>query len=160
MRTRNEAAILSLLLVAFLAPSAVAGGAAEDATLDILADTIRANRKALVAVNLRLEDAEAVDFWPVYDRYQKDLALVSDRLVGIIEDYSKNFATMSDENAAQLLARYLAVEQERADLRQKYLAPFSAVLRGRKVARLYQIENKMDAIVRYELAREIPVVEQ
>jgi hypothetical protein len=38
MRTRYGAAILSLLLAALLATPAVAGGAAEDATLDILAD--------------------------------------------------------------------------------------------------------------------------
>jgi hypothetical protein len=50
---------------------------------------------------------------------------------------------MNDEKATQLITRYLAVEQERADLRQKYLAPFSGVLPGKKVARLYQIENKM-----------------
>ena len=159
MRARNEAAFLSLLLVAFMAPSAVAGSAADDATVDILADTIQANRKAMVAANLRLEDAEAKEFWPVYDRYQKDLALVNDRVVGIIGDYSKGFATMSDENAAQLIARFLAVEQERAELRQKYLGAFSGVLPGRKVARLYQIENKMDAVVRFDLARAIPVIE-
>jgi hypothetical protein len=160
MRTRYGAAILSLLLAALLATPAVAGGAAEDATLDILADTIQANRKALVAVNLGLADAEATKFWPVYERYQKDLSVLSERLGEIIQDYSKNFTTMNDEKATQLITRYLAVEQERADLRQKYLAPFSGVLPGKKVARLYQIENKMDAIMRYELAREIPVVEQ
>ena len=37
---------------------------------------------------------------------------------------------------------------------------FSKALPGRKVARFYQIENKMDAIVRYELAETIPVVAQ
>src|SRR5688572_21762742 len=160
MPTRNEARILSLLLATLLATPAVAGGVAEDATLDILVDTIQANRKALVAVNLELADAEATNFWPVYERYQKDLTIVSERLGEIIEDYSKNFAAMSDEKATQLVTRYLAVERERADLRQKYLESFSGVLPGTKVARLYQIENKMDAVVRFELARAIPVVEQ
>ena len=39
-----------------------------------------------------------------------------------------------------------------------YVDDFSAVLPGRKVARFYQIENKMDAVLRYELASRIPVV--
>ena len=34
------------------------------------------------------------------------------------------------------------------------------VLPGKKAARFYQIENKMDAVIRYDLASEIPVVEQ
>jgi hypothetical protein len=33
-------------------------------------------------------------------------------------------------------------------------------LPGRKVMRFYQIENKIDAVLRYELAASIPVVEQ
>jgi len=34
------------------------------------------------------------------------------------------------------------------------------VVPGRKLVRFYQIENKMDAVLRYELAAEIPVVEE
>ena len=55
MRTRKQAGILSLLLAALLATPALAGGAADEATLDILVDTIQADRKALVAVNLGLD---------------------------------------------------------------------------------------------------------
>ena len=52
-----------------------------------LLNAIRANRKALVAVNLKLTDDEAAKFWPVYDRYQKDLNAIGDRLLGVIQDY-------------------------------------------------------------------------
>jgi hypothetical protein len=34
----------------------------------------------------------------------------------------------------------------------------SKVLPGRTVARFFQIENKMDAIIDYEMAGEIPLV--
>jgi len=40
-----------------------------------------------------------------------------------------------------------------------YLGEFAKVLPGRTVARFYQIENKMDAVLRYDLAGTIPVVE-
>jgi hypothetical protein len=43
-----------------------------EANLDILLDTIRANKKALVAANLTLTDEEAARFWPLYDRYQTE----------------------------------------------------------------------------------------
>ena len=51
------------------------------------------------------------------------------------------------------------VESDRLGIRREYLDDFAAVLPGRTVARLYQIENKIDALIRYDLAREIPVVE-
>jgi hypothetical protein len=149
---------LLLSLVITLAAPAWAGEAA-NANLDVLRDTIRANRKALVAVNLRLTDAEAKDFWPVYDRYEKDLKEVNDRLVQVLDDYSSHFKDLSDEQAKKLLDDYLAVEEDRAKLRRTYVADFGKTLPGKKVARFYQIENKMDAVIRYDLAATIPVVE-
>jgi len=52
------------------------------------------------------------------------------------------------------------MERERADVREEYRDDFSDVLPGRKLARFYQIENKIHAILRYELARGIPVIEE
>lgn len=147
-----------LLTVLFLAAPAFAGPAA-DADLDILRDTIRANKKALVAANLTLTDTEATAFWPVYDRYQADLKGVNDRLVTIIQDYTTHYRELTDEQAGKLATDYLAVEEDRAKVRRTYFTDFTKVLPGKKAARFYQIENKMDAIIRYDLAKEIPVVE-
>jgi hypothetical protein len=159
MRTVHKGSILSLVVGLFLAWPAAAGEA-DEAELEILVATIQANKKAFVAVNLELEDAEAKAFWPVYDRYQGDLSSVRDRMIELIEDYTENFATMSDEKASQIVEDFLAIERERAEVREKYLEPFSEALPGRKVVRFYQIENKIQAVFRYELARNIPVIEQ
>jgi len=55
---------------------------------------------------------------------------------------------------------YLAIERDRVELRQSYVDPFAEALPGRKLMRFYQIENKIDAVMRYELAASIPVIEQ
>jgi hypothetical protein len=152
------------LLLVFSLPLVLAAplraGEAGEASLDILRDTLRSNKKALVAVNLALSDEEARAFWPVYDRYQEQLGAVQERLLRVIEDYVKNFGSMSDEKALKLVDEYLTEEQDRAKLRRSFLEPISKVLPGRKVMRFYQIENKIDAVLRYELAATIPVVEQ
>jgi hypothetical protein len=135
-------------------------GEAAKADLDILRDTIRANKKALVAVNLTLTDAEAAQFWPVYERYEKDLKGVNDRVVALIEDYTTHYQSLSDDHARKLAEDYLTVEEDRAKVRRTYLADFAKALPGKKVARFYQIENKMDAVIRYDLAAQIPVVEE
>ena len=137
-----------------------AAGAAAEADLDILREAIRANRKALVAANLKLTDSEATQFWPLYDRYQAELKGVNDRLVALIKDYTEHFTTITDEQAAKLAADYLAVEEDRAKIRRTFFADFTKVLPGKKAARFYQIENKMDAVIRYDLAKTIPVVEE
>jgi len=150
-----------LLVLALVLVSAVGrAGQADDANLDILRETIRANKKALIAANLTLSDDEAAKFWPLYDEYQKKLTAVNDRLVALIKDYTTNYATLDDAHALKLTEQYLDVENDRVAVRREYLPQFAKLLPGRKVARFYQIENKMDAVVRYDLAEDIPVVEE
>ena len=151
--------VFPVIIMMLFAASSVAGTATE-ANVEVLRDTIRANKKALVAVNLTLTDEEAGRFWPVYDRYQTELTGVNDRLVKVIEDYGTNFRNLSNEKASELVEAYLSAEEDRAKVRRSYLPQFAASLPGRKVARFYQIENKMDAVLRYDLARTIPVVEK
>ena len=62
------------------------------------------------------------------------------------------------EKAKSIADQYLTEEADRAKLRRTYLDEFAKALPGRKVARFYQIENKMDAVIRYDLAASIPVV--
>ena len=110
-------------------------------------------------MNLALTDEEAVAFWPVYDRYQQELGAIQDRLLRVIQDYSANFGSMTDEKATKLVEDYLAVERDRAEVRRSYLAPISETLPGVKVMRFYQLENKIEAVLRYDLASTIPVIE-
>jgi len=150
--------MLTLLMALCVAASAMAEDA-EEASLELLVATLQADQKALVEVNLKLDDAETKSFWPVYDRYHGELDSVSDRLAKLIEDYTANFGTMSDEEALQIVEDFVELERERAEVREKYVEPFSEVLPGRKLVRFYQIENKVQALLRYELAREIPVID-
>jgi hypothetical protein len=162
-RSSRLVAVLPVLLVlgsVVLAAAPLRAGEADEASMEILLDTLRTNKKALVDVNLALSDDEARGFWPVYDRYQKELGGVQDRLVRVIESYRENFGSLTDEQARKLVEDYLAVERDRAELRREFLGPISETLPGRKVMRFYQIENKIDAVLRYELAASIPVVEQ
>ena len=161
----NTRLLLTATLACVLSGAAV--GATDTGGVDapqtqsgILLDTIRANRKAFVAVNLQLSAEEANGFWPLYDRYQKQINAIGDRVAAIIEDYTASFRDLSNDKALQLMEGYLAAEAERLQVRRTYLAEFAKILPGRTVARFYQIENKMDAVLRYDLAATIPVVDE
>lgn len=159
-------ALLALTIVATTvaqaaepAPPSLDGSAAE-ATSAVLLSTLRANRKAFVAVNLQLSDEEAKAFWPLYDRYAQEIGAIGDRVAGLVQDYEKSYADLSNEKALQLITGYLDAEAERAKVRRTYLDEFAKILPGRTVARFFQLENKIDAVLRYDLARTIPVVDQ
>jgi hypothetical protein len=157
---RCSRVLLATVLALALSATPGRAGEAAKANLDILRDTIRANKKALVAANLTLTDEEAARFWPLYDRYQTELTAVQDRGVKVIEDYSASFHNLSDEKAMKLADDWLSAEADRVKVRRTYLSEFAKVVPGKKVVRFYQIENKMDAVLRYDLAGEIPVVEE
>jgi hypothetical protein len=156
MRCARSLVAVVLTLALFATPGRA--GEAAKANLDILRDTIRANRKALVAANLNLTDEEAARFWPLYDRYQAELTPVQDRAAKVIEDYTASFHDLSNDKALKLADDWLSAEGDRVKVRREYLDQFAKVLPGRTVVRFYQIENKMDAVLRYELAGAIPVV--
>ncbi len=131
-----------------------------EADPELLLKTVRANRRALVGVNLMLTAEQAATFWPLYDKYQAEVSAAGDRMLAIIDDYVQHYAELSNEKALQLMTDYLAAEAERLKVRQTYLPEFAKILPGRTVARFYQLDNKMDAVIRYDLAATIPVIDE
>jgi hypothetical protein len=126
----------------------------------ILADKIKADKKLVVAANMQLTEAEAKGFWPVYEAYQKELAGINKRLLGVIENYAEvyNKGPVSDEAAKKLINQAIAVEEAEVKLKRSYVPKLEKVIPGVKVARYIQIENKIGAIGKYELAAQIPLV--
>jgi hypothetical protein len=149
----------SAVMLLFAAPRARAADAPQS-NMDIVRDALRADKKALIATNLQLTDAEAKAFWPVYDKYEKDLLTAHNKLYQVIEEYALDYNKLTDAKALELVHRYFSAEEARTKVRESYLKQFSKVLPGLKVARFYQIENKLDAVVRYEMAGQIPLARQ
>jgi len=125
--------------------------------MQIVLEKIRADKKLLVAENMDLTEAEGKAFWPVYDQYQDELFLLRVRTAKLITDYANAREKMTNENARALLDEYMTIESLGVMLRQVYLPEFRKVLPEVKVARYYQIENKIQAALLYELARNIPL---
>ena len=58
-----------------------------------------------------------------------------------------------------MIEEAVAIEQAEANLKSTYAPKLSKVLPVRKVARYLQIENKIRAVVKYELATGVPLVQ-
>jgi len=150
-------ALLAMITVAGVSPALTQEKPADN--MQIVRDKLRADKKLLVAANMQLTESEAKDFWPVYDSHQKELGLLRDRMLSVIKEYAANHETLLNDTAKKLLEDYLAIERDHQKLREAYLPKFRKVLSEKKVARYYQIENKIDAVVNYQLGAEIPLVE-
>ena len=127
--------------------------------MDLVREKVKADKKLVVAEAMALTETESKAFWPVYDAYQADIGKLNQRTVKLIQDYAGSYKAMTDAVAGKLLDEAIAIEKDRAALFATYRPKFSAVIPATKVARYYQIENKIRAVVNYELASEIPLAE-
>lgn len=148
--------------VGFVAIMIWAGAAtAQDKPADnmqIVIEKVRADKKLLVAENMQLTETEAKAFWPVYNQYQDELFLIRVRTVKLINDYRDTYDKMTNDTARKLLDEYMKIEALALKLRKAYLPKFRAVLPETKVMRYYQIENKVQAALVYEIGASIPLI--
>jgi hypothetical protein len=159
MRRRTRLGmVLGATLVWFVSGPAVVAQERPDTTMEALREKVRADKKLVVALALNLSESEAKGFWPVYGAYQSDMIVYYDRVAKLIADYAATYEKMNDATANQLLGEFLALQTDHAALLNRYVPRFQRVLPPQKVARFYQLENKIRAILDYQLARDIPLV--
>ena len=148
-------------LAAALSLPAYAQTKPTSAEMQIFAQKVRADKKLIVATAMRLSDAEAKGFWPVYDAYQKDLDAINKRLMNTIAAYAQAYkkGAVPNDLATKLIDESIAVDEAELNLKRSYIPKLAKVLPGAKVARYIQMENKVRAAVRFELAEAIPLIE-
>ncbi len=157
---RPISSIIIVLLVTIMSLTMLTS-AGEDKPADnmkIFRETVLANKKLVIAENMKLTSSEAEKFWPVYEQYQKELGKIADQKLDLIEKYAKNYQTMTDELAIELLDKHMSIEAQRLALQSVFVPKFKKVLPPIKLTRYFQCENKFGAAVNYELAAGIPLI--
>lgn len=150
-------AVLAVLM-AQNALIAVAQNSTVTTNMDIVREKVLADKKFFIAQHMGLKESDAQAFWPVYDLYQQDLIALDERSRVLVKKYAKNFRTMSDDVARQLVDEFVSIHSDRAKLCEAYLSKFREVISEIMVARYYQIENKVQAVLAYELGESIPLI--
>jgi len=118
---------------------------------------IQTERQAIIADAMKLTEDESLVFWPAYRDYRVDMARLGDRLVKVITEFAAADANLTDEQATRLLDEYLDIKAKDISVKKKYVGVFRKLLPAPKVTRFFQLENKLDAVVNFELAATIPL---
>jgi hypothetical protein len=125
--------------------------------IELTRAAIQVRRQALVTAAMDFEPKEADVFWPLYREYRVEIATVNDRFVRLLTGYLERYDSLTDETAAKMLDEYLSIERARNSVKEKYMRRFSQSLPARKVARFFQVDNKLDALILAELATAVPL---
>jgi hypothetical protein len=158
MKSRRLITAVFLAVVMSLAMLAFADLDKPADNMEILRKAIQANKKLVIAENMALTPLEGEKFWPIYDDFQKQMQKLDDQKVALIEKYAKNYLKMTDELAIELLDSYMSIEAQRLALQTVFVPRFKEVLPPIKVVRYFQCENKIAAIINFDLAAKIPLI--
>jgi hypothetical protein len=128
--------------------------------LDDVRIKLASSKKLLIATNLPLSAEEDHAFWPLYEIYQRELAVIDARVAKLMQEYDDALAgdRLSDATAMRLTTEMLAIEAEEAAMRASQLPRLAAVLPARLVARYLQLEGKIRALQRYDRSQRVPLV--
>ena len=108
-------------------------------------------------MKLNLKEVEA--FIPVYEEYRTEMGKLGDRTQRVILDYAENQDNLSDQKALAMLDESLKIKEAELELRRRYVEEFKKVIPPKKVVRFFQLDNKFDVIVNYNLSGSIPLVQ-
>jgi hypothetical protein len=151
MRIKSVLLTMLLLAVPFLS-------FAEDAN-QLRKEIMMDQKRLIVMDNMELTEAEGQAFWPVYEKHQEELFQVNQRGAKLILAYAAAYQTLTDEQAVKLIDEYYDIQDERLTVMKKMANDVGKVLPGKKAFRYLQIESKLSAIGRYELAKAIPLAQ-
>ena len=125
--------------------------------IEVLRDMAATERRALVAENMMLNEEESKIFWPLYDDYRAKARKLGTKEIAMIVKFADNYEKMTDETTTEIMNDYFSVVTAQSKLKATHRNKMVKVLSPKLVLRYMQIENKIDAIIDYSLAAEIPL---
>ena len=161
MRHSAFRAFLAVLALAIASDLPAQGDVLDNPEFAAARKIIQESQEAIIREDIRLTAAEEEDFWPLYEQYRADTLPVRDRYVTLIADYMRQYESgiLTDDYAKGMIDGYFDVKGDLLKIRKRYVRRFARILPMLKVARFYQLENKMTADVEAELALLVPLVE-
>jgi Spy/CpxP family protein refolding chaperone len=153
----EKTSIRTLAAAALVSLAAAAAAQSVKETLEVSRQAIESQRRVLVAGALPLTDAEADAFWPLYDAYEKERRPLDERANELVADFLAAAAGLTDAQAKAMVEEALKIEEERVRVRRTWLGRMGKAIPARKLVRFYQIDNKLDSVVRADVARQVPL---
>lgn len=130
-----------------------------DQDIQMLRKNLRSQRKQVIAANMKLTDAEAEKFWPIYDQYVGELVKMNNTKYDLIKQYVQNNGVLTDAQADSAAKQWIGVDQSVGELRLKYVPIFRKVLSAQNTALFYQLDRRVQLMIDLQLASALPLIE-
>lgn len=128
-------------------------------TLGDLHSSLLEKKRDIFASALNIDEKDSTAFWEVYDEYaQKQLEHNTDAINLMRKFNDKHAAGEIDlQSMVNMQAEFFRIEGRKLQTKQNHAEFFSNVLSKEDVFRFYQIEKKVDALIRSKIAEHSPI---
>ena len=92
--------------------------------------------------NLKLSEAEAKEFWPVYEDLHNRTMKINDDERILLSYYYDNAEAMSDKEVDETIEKFQGLQQKRNELHNQYHKKFVNIIGKRKTMQMYAIERE------------------
>ncbi len=165
---RSRAVAIILAFAALLAsaaaqnqPQSASAGAGDK--LDAYIESLRANARTekieIISQAMQFNSSESAAFWPVYRNYEQDLKKLNDEKLALLKDYALNIDNISTAKAKEMTDKSFVLEEKRTALKRKYCKELEKILPANRVARFFQVDNRIELLVGLQIASEVPLMD-
>jgi hypothetical protein len=122
----------------------------------LLRSDVKGKREAIVKEILQLSESDGEKFWPVYREYESERAKLDVAEAQLMNQYVKDYQTMSDAEADQLMSKSFDLEAQRAELKKKYFETMKKDVSASTAARFFEVDSQLQHISDLQTAAKLP----
>ncbi len=126
--------------------------------LEMFKSMFKIEKKAMLMDFLKLNDAEATAFWPIYEEYQKELGTLADRRIQLIMGYVNNYGAITAADADAMMKESSDIIIKREKLRAKYYERVKKAISSIRAAQFVQFERFVQNSIDSELNNNLPLI--
>ena len=125
----------------------------------LLRGDVSSMKKELIAAHLKLTGGESTRVWQVWEQYSAEMSKINGTKTAILKEYAQEYDALTDDQADDLIRRWLETDIEQAKLRQQFAAIFRKVLPGKKAAAFLQLERRISTMMDVQLTSQLPLAQ-
>jgi hypothetical protein len=128
----------------------------EDVLARYLRVDIAAQKTQVMATGLLLSGPDEKAFMPVYQQYQMELGQLTDSRQGLIKQFVKEYKTLNNAQAKELMDRVFEFHEQRLNLLRKYATEMQKNLPMTLVAKFVQLEMQLQRLMDLQINIDLP----
>ena len=146
------------LVVALLIGSSVYAQESLDSYIEIMRSDLKTQKKALITEAMKLTDAEAKVFWPMYREYELDMTKLQDKRLATLKDFAANYDSLTVKKTEELIKNSFSFQKDLISLREKYYKQAVKLIGPKRGALWAQIENQINNLVEAKISSQVPLL--